>query len=750
MYIPIQMALPTPSPYFSRFGQCEFLDVDEDELDTTSLQARVVKSPTREKLLSPQRWMASTSATDIEATTLLQDLGRLAPSLVKEFMPKSHAESTFPFRLINDVGFQGEEDSYITLSYCRKQGIANTPTRVITPVGHLPFGWQKEFEQFPLPTSAALFQAIIKEKRAGEGLWFDQVCIEQEEESDKTALIGAVDSIYKNARTVVVALDDIVVTPDEEQFLRYYVEQYSYINLHPNQQPNTGLDPPFMQQFGLLKTFLERIICSEWFERAWCTHEMRLGRSHVFLVPCLRHYEDEVQTVIRFTGAFFTHLLALASELVTFAPSSSAKIHSLFEFFQQNDALDNDILSPQRPDTPQNLVSTTKSLFPLISDTFRMKAGGNPRLPEYLRRLDANRDKTGITLNMSGLPLALAPSSPFSRPNIEDECLRSLLLVGIAARDPVALCTTGTPLQLHDGSVSWLCRPTNLDVKASRPSPARFPRHATQIIQATDGRAEYAQLDLHFLELPHRTQPSPSFPAHVVRARMIIDLCVQYQIPGSGFWSFSRAPDHPRTPALRNIFIQTLACVLKCGLQWFLEVHTSIQEPNDPYMDPYTMEMLLNPQLILQNFILLPEGQAAMVSLIHFLSTLISSGIPWPSGASERTHGPLIVAAPASSAYNYTGAPTHSGKAIVFAPFEHSKTLLIAVPAVVKDTEYADLARGWILTSMNPYTGGSKPSVSWTLQSKGVVFGDVEFNTGLAVCNEMDVRNHRVYGPSRH
>ncbi|RMZ74675.1 O-methyltransferase family 2 [Pyrenophora seminiperda CCB06] len=746
------MALPTPSPYFSRFGQCEFLELDKDELDTTSLQARVVKSPAREKLLSQHRWMAPTSATDIEETTLLQDLGRLAPSLVKEFLPKSHAESTFSFRLINDVGFQGEEDGYIALSYCRKRGMANTSSRIITPVGHLPFGWQKEFEQFPLPTTAALFQAVIREKRAEEGLWFDQVCIEQEEESDKTALIGAVDVIYKNARTVVIVLDDIAVTSDEEQFLRYYVEQYNYTNLPQNQQPNTGLDPPFMQQYDLLKNFLERILCSEWFERAWCAHEMRSGQSHIFLVPCLRHYEDEVQTIIRLTGAFFTHLLALASELVTFVPPSFAKIHSLLDFFQQKDALNNDVLALRRPDTPQSLVSVFKSLSPLISDTFRMKAGGNPRLPEYLRRLDANRDKTCIALNMSGLPLTLAPPSPFSRPNIEDECLRSLLLVGIAAGDPVALCTMGTPLQLHDGSVSWLCRPTSLDVIASKPSPAPFSRHSSQIVQATDGRAEYAQIDLVFLELPHRTKPSPSFPAHVVRARTIVDFCVQYQIPGSGFWGFSRAPHHPRTPALRNIFIQTLACVLKCGLQWLLEVHSSVQENNTTHMDPYTMEMLLNPHLILENFILLPEGQAAMASLVQFLSTLISSGIPWPSGASERTHGPLIIAAPSSSssAYNFTGAPSYSGKAIIFAPFEHSKTLLIAVPAVVRGAEYAPLARGWILTSMNPYTGGSEPTVSWTLQSKGRVFGDMQFNSGLAICDETDARNHRVYGPSRH
>ena len=156
--------------------------------------------------------------------------------------------------------------------------------------------------------------------------------------------------------------------------------------------------------------------------------------------------------------------------------------------------------------------------------------------------------------------------------------------------------------------------------------------------------------------------------------------------------------------------------------------------------------MLLNRHLVIQNYIHLAEAQAALSLLMDLVATLIASGIPWAAGASERTHGPLIVSSPTSPSSPHT-TPV-SGKAIIFAPFEHSKTLLVAVPDAVKCAEYNSLARGWILTSMNPYTGCSKPVVSWTLQSKGVVFGDDAFSKGLAGCGEADVRNHRVYGPS--
>ncbi|CBY00452.1 predicted protein [Plenodomus lingam JN3] len=48
---------------------------------------------------------------------------------------------------------------------------------------------------------------------------------------------------------------------------------------------------------------------------------------------------------------------------------------------------------------------------------------------------------------------------------------------------------------------------------------------------------------------------------------------------------------------------------------------------------------------------------------------------------------------------------------------------------------------------MNPFTGSPKPTVSWTLQSKGVLFADAGFNARLEACGDAEVRNHRVYGP---
>jgi hypothetical protein len=732
------MALSTPQ-YYSRFGQCEFVDIDEDELDTSNLHAHIVQSPTREFLLSHHhQFDFCPSGSDIDAATLLSDLSRLAPSAVKDFIPKHLAESSVPLRLLNDVDFQGEVNEYIAISYCRKKLKADTPLRVVTPVGALPFGWTKEITQFPIPTSNAVFQAVLRERQIGEGLWYDQVCINQDDEAERVAVMGAIDIIYKNARTVVVALDDILATPEEEQFLRYYIEQYSQCNLPYDQQPYVGLVPPVMNQYPVLWSFLERILCSSWFERAWCAHEMKMGQNHVFFLPCFSHYEDEVRTVIRFTGTFLLHLLVLAIEVhATAHPTLQRRVRSLHEFFYRQIVLkDNTSLGMQRPDTPQMQLPNRVAFIPTIAEIFQLQASGSHRLPEHTRQLDANHDKMSIALNASGLPLATTASNPLSRPNIEDECLRSLLLVALAARDPVALCTTGTPLRLHDGSISWLTRPTALDANPTLSSPPRFSRANTSITQGSDGLAEYAHLDLVFLELPHRTSPNPNFPAQVGRARTFVDLCVKYSVDGSALWNAWQVPNHARASTMRNTFIQTLACVFACGPQWLAELAPRLQQPHSAALDQSVIDVLLNPLLIVQNYIVLPEGRAALSLLLTFASTLITSGIPWASGVTEQEFGPLIVS-----------APSGGGKAIIFAPFAHSRTLLVAVPAAVKDAEYDNLARGWVLTSMNPYTGSPKRTVSWTLQSKGVVFGDGAFARGLQGVGEGEVRRHRVYGP---
>jgi hypothetical protein len=169
------MALPSFSfPHHTQNqNHIKILDIDEDELDTSNLTAHVVGEAAKTRLLPDEHpWVSQTD----DAETLLRDLGRLAPSVAKDFIPKSVARRSLTLRLINDVEFAGEEDGFVALSYCWNKVNHDTPRKEISAVGDLPFGWVRTVEQFPLPTSAAMFEAVLREKGEREGLWFDQVC----------------------------------------------------------------------------------------------------------------------------------------------------------------------------------------------------------------------------------------------------------------------------------------------------------------------------------------------------------------------------------------------------------------------------------------------------------------------------------------------------------------------------------------------------------------------------------------------
>ncbi|KAF2110589.1 heterokaryon incompatibility protein-domain-containing protein [Lophiotrema nucula] len=735
------MANPPSFNDSTRAGQCEFIDVEEDEVDTSNLQAHIVgPEATQSLLLDRHPWTPPEPPLDPEA--LLSDLTQLAPSVAKSVTIKNRDADELVLRLIYNTDVVQDESSYIAMSYCWKKVNREMSRKIVSPTGDLPFGWVRTVEQFPLPTSKAMFEAVLRERSSEqEGLWFDQACINQEDEEEKATTIGAIDSIYRNARTVVVALDDIAADEHEESFFRQYIEQYSSSDQPSNQQPSLGLKPPMVLRHRPMRTFIERILSSIWFERAWCAHEMRMGRNYVFIVPCVSDEDDEVFTFIRFAGSFFLHLLSLAGEAPHAFPGSQGQISSLHQLLARKIMIEEQFAIQARNSGVQlspNL-ELPNQYIPSIAEIFRQKAGGNPRLPEYLRRLDANRDRVSIALSYAGLPLALRPASPLQRPNIEDECLRQLLLICLAARDAVALCTTGTPLQLHDGSISWICRPTSLDVLPSTQPLPRFSSKTSAISQASDGRAEYVQLDLVFLDLPHRTQPNPYFPIYVQRARLFIDLCIQHRIQSLTTWTSWQAPGHPRAPPMKNMFVQTLACAFQCGPGWFFDVSNRLLQP-EQQLGIQAIEILLHPQLDIQNFIITPDGQRALSLLLAFLCTLITNGIPWASGASERTCGPMVVSLSHTS---------HTSRAIIFAPFEHSKTLLVAVPDAVKAPEYASLARGWILTPFREFTGSpSGTTVKWTLVGKSVVFGDKGFDGSLGGGQGGEGRGHMVFGPT--
>ncbi|PVI05130.1 hypothetical protein DM02DRAFT_688097 [Periconia macrospinosa] len=732
---------------------CEFFNFDGDELDTSELQVRIINPATTQRLLYPQHshYHSNNPPTafavennidneDDDAETLLSNLRRIAPSVAKDFVTKSSYKSSLQFKLVYDFDdLAVREPSYIAISYAWKKAHRLTPQKIVSPVGDLPFGWVQTVEQFPLPTSKGLFMGVLNEREEGEGLWFDQVCIDQENEAEKAVTIGVMDRIYRNARMVVVVLDDIATTWDELVFLQRYVRQFDMLaDYGTNQQlrqPNQGLHPPFMERNFLFWSFVEKVLDSIWFSSAWCHHEMRLGTNHVFLVSCpaAASYQggQGLCTVVRFTGHFLVHMLLLAAETTSHIPSRQAQIQSLLHVFgrilqTELHHNDSDTIQSNTSTKPSKalLVPNRVSLVPTITEVFQLKAGGNPRLPEHLRRLDANRDKISIALNIANFPLALKPIMKVQRPSLEDETFRMLLLAALAAGDPLALCTTGTPLKLHDGSVSWLNRPSPLDHRYSRhANPGSMnpflPRYDLEnMTQGSDGHAEYIQLELIFLERVPPPYTHAEMPSR--RAACIIRLCEVHTVQSSNaLWSVVMPHDsytryrqqyqRTRINRIKSIFIETLTCAFECGLEWLIDAATIAQQQSPQLLPKTPLASLIETHLttiftpsipfnIYLSHTPLPQKLTSFALLLDILGDLITAGIPWASGGTEATHGPLVVTLPKPYRDPQPKITEANNKAVLFVPFTNAKTQLIAVPKALSGLQYKPFPRAWVLT----------------------------------------------------
>ena len=169
--------LPNYQPRaYPRLDHAEFIEVDEEDLDTSNLHARTLSPSERHALLSDRPSWTCSSSPPLDAEALFQDLARLSPSVAKSFSPRPATTDGLTFRLINDAYHEEKEQGYIAMSYCWRKVGRDVPTKEVSPVGDLPFGWVKTVERFPLPMGDAMFQAVLRERKVGEGIWFDQVC----------------------------------------------------------------------------------------------------------------------------------------------------------------------------------------------------------------------------------------------------------------------------------------------------------------------------------------------------------------------------------------------------------------------------------------------------------------------------------------------------------------------------------------------------------------------------------------------
>lgn len=677
------------------------------------------------RLLS-KRELAAPETYSIPSDTL-ERLNRIAPSLAGIFQPRPTSWDELVFKVIQEDQSALVEDSYIAVSYRW-----NTTTRNQRSTLDVP-------DKIIFPTSPKMYQAILQERESlAEGLWVDQICIDQDDSEERHIAISLMDLIFQNARAVVIALDDIKLEEDEAEYLRSYID--GQLPAYQDCVPASNFSNLSLSEIA------KKILYAQWFERAWCDHEMQLAREHIFLVPYRRRGSPKDIGIARFTGQIFYDLL----QHVIFTDLSHAQsqvwllsraIYLSNFFFEVNAARSTDqSKNAQQKNLPARIhnehaavsqwnsrdqfgdkiqqvgLRRTQGLdVRSIRHVFKLKAGGDPRLPMNLREHSANRDKVGIILNTTGSGLTLNRSH--NRPlGTTDECIRSLLLLALAAREPASLCTGGCSLTLENDAKTWLASPGVYDITAgyeTRISPR------TGLRTDFDSRkGEYVDLDLRFLPVTETSlAQSITIQRYTDQATLFIDRCI----------SFHRAASSSKASPIglvnsRGPLIQTLAYGLEFGASWMSEIGKQLYREDNNF--------ILLAAVWLQNITDKSDcwncdtgllASAILLEFAHFLCLFGTSGAVSPT--------------------SWKPTPLFLGKepALVFIP--QSENIQLAVPEALIAPECSLLRRCWLLqaNSKDP-----RPN-EWVLVGKSPLLG--RFSLSKRLSTSTDVRRHqRVFG----
>lgn len=196
-----------------------------------------------------------------EAELLLGNLQRWAPGeIAGSFARRSAAavlddtvlrvicssEGGVPF----DSGFCIRQ--YLAVSYCWHSPIWPPPD---AGLGEIAYPW---------PILGRFAEALLKERgHPREGIWMDQLCINQDDDAEKQRAIAAMDIIYKSCRRLVVLLEDVELSEDEVRICVDY-------ELSPeNFDVKTGLDSLDKADLPVFFSFHDTIGRAKWWQRAW-------------------------------------------------------------------------------------------------------------------------------------------------------------------------------------------------------------------------------------------------------------------------------------------------------------------------------------------------------------------------------------------------------------------------------------------------------------------------------------------------
>jgi hypothetical protein len=198
-----------------------------------------------------------------ESASILENLAKWNPSDALRFVLRT--ASTIldtPFRLIYPSSARSSFDEieslyarqYLAISYCWGLG------------DFVQTGYERHGSW---PISKSFAEAILADKdHPREGIWMDQLCIDQTTSVDKAKSVAAMDIIYRSCIRLVVLLEDVFLDEREAKLHKEYDN---------TQRRFETKWVPGEDEKGLFISFYNKVNAARWWTRAWCLHEFSVN-----------------------------------------------------------------------------------------------------------------------------------------------------------------------------------------------------------------------------------------------------------------------------------------------------------------------------------------------------------------------------------------------------------------------------------------------------------------------------------------
>jgi hypothetical protein len=705
-----------------------------------------ISKPNIEHLLSTAS--APSQSRQSDAAAIISRLKELNPVVAKQFQSKQDTLSLLTLRLITtQVPACGAVPSFIGVSYCW-----HSPDWVVASAAKpIVSGWK---------ISKPMVDAVMGPGfRASEeeGVWLDQLCIDQQNEVDKKIHISAMDMIYRSCRRVVILLEDIQLSQDEECAGLTYAAVYGEGSREIKERKLEGeakaefVDQMFPRQEKKLrdggqghillavKSFALKLLGARWFSRAWCAHESRMApylppNNPLFL--CYGHLGQVLSFEFRFIHYLSFYL-------------------SSFQSKQEHQLMDEGSIQHMNDQNPTSLSQRTWRIHRLMATAYPNLSPLQHLTNVLSSGCSRKGDLISIALNISSIPLYYEGNVTA----VEDVIWIFSLLV-LATGDVVPLVVDGSKLRITDGNrketLSWAIYPHQSVLDE------RLPIMDSSLI--TGVTRDYIEMDLLiFKSLPSTPSvESLDLSSRIITQHNLADLAREFLMAADQqvrtaveAMKYDPGSNSSDSPGIFTGFHQVwLAQAIDSGLDWILRLPGVLMKGTDQTWMYGTMGIASDARLteaasnLLSHF----PGKTEkgdpistanqLATVVRFFMCLLDPRLallnikprclpagPGDFAITERVSCRSYIAVPVAIAH----LPPWQKRAWIVEPFDPSSN----DDSVAYTSDHADMREL-----------PDKKRTAWRLRTRQIIFGCQPFQQPIAVdgASTMLLKKQRVYG----